>query len=152
MTSTDTCIGRLGDMYGHKKLFLIGTVWYGLWSLIAGFSVYSESILFSICRGFQGIGPAFMVPNALAITGRTFQGMKKNYVVSLSLRWFTLTSPPSIFRTRRGSSSFIPLGACCASLALLEAFVFFLFYILSFDVFRPRASSTFADFYRGTLG
>ncbi|KAG4439029.1 hypothetical protein IFR05_005493 [Cadophora sp. M221] len=72
--------GRLGDMYGHKKIFLFGTIWYGVWSLIAGFSVYSGSILYSICGGFQGVGPALMVPNALAIAGRGFQGKKKNYV------------------------------------------------------------------------
>ncbi|KAH7327293.1 YOR378W-like protein [Rhexocercosporidium sp. MPI-PUGE-AT-0058] len=62
--------GRLGD-----NLF-----WYGVWSLIAGFSVYSTSILFSVCRSFQGIGPALIVPNALAIAGCSFQGKKKNYV------------------------------------------------------------------------
>ncbi|KAJ5041595.1 uncharacterized protein L3040_005175 [Drepanopeziza brunnea f. sp. 'multigermtubi'] len=32
---------RLDDMYGHKKIFLVGSTWYGLWSLIAGFSLYS---------------------------------------------------------------------------------------------------------------
>lgn len=67
-------------MYGHKKIFLIGAMWYGVWSLAAGFSVYSGTILFSICRGFQGIGPALMVPNALAIAGRSFTGKKKNLV------------------------------------------------------------------------
>ena len=75
--------GRLGDMYGHKKIFLVGSIWFGVWSLIAGFSVYSGTILFSICRGFQGIGPALMVPNALAIAGRSFEGQKKNIVFSL---------------------------------------------------------------------
>jgi MFS family permease len=69
-------------MYGHKKIFLIGTVWYGVWSLIAGFSVYSGSILFSVSRGFQGIGPALVVPNALAIAGRSFVGKKKNFVLA----------------------------------------------------------------------
>ncbi|KAH6720854.1 hypothetical protein BKA61DRAFT_595679 [Leptodontidium sp. MPI-SDFR-AT-0119] len=68
-----------GDMYGHKKIFLIGTIGYGARSLIAGFSVYSGPILFSICRGFQRIGPALMVPNALALAGCSFQG-KKNYI------------------------------------------------------------------------
>jgi MFS family permease len=73
---------RLGDMYGHKKIFLVGSIWFGVWSLIASFSVYSGTILFSICRGFQGIGPALVVPNALAIAGRSFQG-QKNIVFSL---------------------------------------------------------------------
>jgi len=74
-------------MYGHKRIFLIGTIWYALWSLVAGFSAFKNglqgSILFSLARGFQGIGPALIVPNALAITGRTFQGKKMNFVFSL---------------------------------------------------------------------
>lgn len=77
---------RLGDKFGHK-IFLIGTAWYGVWSLVAGFSVYRKgvqgSILFSVGRGFQGIGPSLMVPNALAIAGRSFQGEKKNLVLAL---------------------------------------------------------------------
>ncbi|PBP15649.1 MFS general substrate transporter, partial [Diplocarpon rosae] len=75
--------GRLGDMYGHKNVFLVGSIWYGVWSLICGFCVYSSSVFFSVARGFQGIGPALMVPNALAIAGRSFSGKKKNYVFAL---------------------------------------------------------------------
>ena len=73
-------IGSLGDVYSYKKIFLIGTIWHGSWSLIAGFSVYSGTTLFSMCRGFQGIGPALVVPIALAIAGRSFKGKKKNWV------------------------------------------------------------------------
>ena len=32
--------GRLGDMFGHKLLLVIGFSWFGFWSLIAGLSVY----------------------------------------------------------------------------------------------------------------
>lgn len=48
--------GRLGDMYGHKKIYLIGWLWFSVWSLILGFCYKSHHILFSICRAFQGIG------------------------------------------------------------------------------------------------
>lgn len=64
--------GRLGDVYGHKKFFIIGFFWYALWSLLAGFSVYSNQIFFDCCRAFQGIGPALLLPNAIAILGRTY--------------------------------------------------------------------------------
>src|ERR1700734_2202502 len=58
--------GRLGDMYGHKKLFMSSFVWFSVWSLLAGLSVYSSSkICFDICRAFQGIGPATVLPNGL---------------------------------------------------------------------------------------
>ena len=75
--------GRLGDMFGHKKIFLIGWMWYCIWSLVAGISTWSGSVLFSIARGFEGIGPALLVPNAMALIGRTYPvGFKKNFIFS----------------------------------------------------------------------
>ncbi|KAF2200367.1 YOR378W-like protein [Delitschia confertaspora ATCC 74209] len=71
--------GRLGDMYGHKRIYLIGWVWFASWSLIAGFSYSAGPIFFSICRALQGIGPALLVPNAIALIGRNFPiGTKRN--------------------------------------------------------------------------
>ncbi|SCV00978.1 LANO_0F09516g1_1 [Lachancea nothofagi CBS 11611] len=82
--------GRLGDTYGHKKLFVLGFLWYSLWSLLAGFSVYSNQIFFDCCRAFQGLGPAFLLPNALAILGRTYEpGERKNFIFSI----FGATAP-----------------------------------------------------------
>jgi MFS family permease len=72
-------IGRLGDMYGHKRLFIIGWAWLSLWSLLAGFSRDSGLTYFSICRAFQGIGSAILIPNAIAIIGTTLPaGTKRN--------------------------------------------------------------------------
>lgn len=83
--------GRLGDNFGHKILFITGFVWYALWSLVAGLSVYSRSYIFlDVCRALQGIGPALLLPNALAILGRTYPpGRRKNMVFSL----FGATAP-----------------------------------------------------------
>ncbi|CAN6674980.1 low affinity ammonium transporter [Trichomonascus vanleenenianus] len=77
--------GRLGDMYGHKKFFLIGFSWLALWSLICGLSNYvSTSIFFDVCRGLQGIGPAILMPNSLALLGRTFpEGTRKHMAFAL---------------------------------------------------------------------
>ena len=83
--------GRAGDILGHKKLFIAGYLWYALWSLIAGLSVYSHSaIFFSVCRALQGIGPAILLPNALAILGRTYpSGKRKDMAFAL----FGATAP-----------------------------------------------------------
>jgi MFS family permease len=76
--------GRLGDLYGHKKLVILGYSWYALWSLLAGFSVYSNIIFFDCCRAFQGIGPALLLPNSIAILGRAYKpGLKKAIIFSL---------------------------------------------------------------------
>lgn len=64
--------GRLGDLFGYKKMLIIGLVWFSLWSMIAGLSVYSNYILAVFARVIQGIGPAICLPNALAIFGTAY--------------------------------------------------------------------------------
>lgn len=82
--------GRLGDVYGHRRLFIIGFSWFSLWSLLAGFSVWSNQIFFDCCRALQGIGPAMLLPNAIAILGRTYPpGLRKEMIFSL----FGATAP-----------------------------------------------------------
>ncbi|KAJ5729810.1 Major facilitator superfamily domain general substrate transporter [Penicillium malachiteum] len=82
--------GRLGDLYGHRLMFIGGFPWFGLWSLLGGFSVWSNQVFFDICRAFQGIGPAFLLPNAMAILGRTYPpGPRKDMVFSI----FGATAP-----------------------------------------------------------
>ncbi|KAJ3535722.1 hypothetical protein NM208_g7020 [Fusarium decemcellulare] len=82
--------GRLGDVFGYKRFFVGGFIWFGLWSLIAGFAVYSGEILFDFCRAMQGIGPAFMLPNAVAILSHAYEpGNRQNMVFSM----FGATAP-----------------------------------------------------------
>ncbi|TWU74853.1 hypothetical protein ED733_001898 [Metarhizium rileyi] len=64
--------GRLGDVFGYKRMLLTGLAWFSLWSLIAGLSVYSNYTLAVFSRVLQGIGPAICLPNALAILGAAY--------------------------------------------------------------------------------
>lgn len=76
--------GRLGDVYGHKLMFVLGFLWFALWSLLAGFSIWVNPVYLDICRAFQGIGPAFLLPNGVAILGRTYPpGMRKQIAFCL---------------------------------------------------------------------
>ena len=76
--------GRLGDLYGHKRVFIAAFTWYGVWSMLCGASYYSNNIFFTVARGFQGMGPAFLTPNGLALLGTTYpNGMRKNMIFSL---------------------------------------------------------------------
>lgn len=75
--------GWLGDVYGHRLMFIIGFSWFGLWSLLAGFSVWSNKVFFDCCRALQGIGPAMLLPNAIAILGRAYPpGLRKEMIFS----------------------------------------------------------------------
>jgi len=64
--------GRLGDIYGYKRMLLIGYSWFATWSMVAGLAVYSNKVLFIFARVLQGIGPAIVLPNSLAILGATY--------------------------------------------------------------------------------
>ncbi|KAK3182664.1 Low affinity NH4+ transporter [Lecanicillium sp. MT-2017a] len=82
--------GRLGDVFGHKRFFVAGFVWYGLWSALAGFAVYAGPIFFAFCRAMQGIGPALLLPNSIAIIGRSYEpGSRQNMIFCL----FGATAP-----------------------------------------------------------
>ncbi|KAK5113744.1 hypothetical protein LTR85_010761 [Meristemomyces frigidus] len=77
--------GRIGDILGHKRMFVFGYFFLGVWSGFAGFSAYlGRQVFFDVCRAMQGIGAAMLAPNALALLGRAYPpGMKKNLVFSL---------------------------------------------------------------------
>ena len=82
--------GRFGDIYGYKRMLLIGFCWFSLWSMIAGLAVYSNHVLFTFARVLSGLGPAILLPNALAILGATYApGPRKAMVFSI----FGATAP-----------------------------------------------------------
>ncbi|MGH2835536.1 MAG: MFS transporter [Solirubrobacteraceae bacterium] len=62
--------GRLGDIFGRRRLFLIGVSTFGISSLVIGFSP-DDSVLIAF-RAVQGIGAACMMPASLAIITQAF--------------------------------------------------------------------------------
>jgi EmrB/QacA subfamily drug resistance transporter len=62
--------GRLGDIFGRRRLFLIGVTTFGISSLVIGFSP-DDSVLIAF-RAVQGIGAACMMPASLAIITQSF--------------------------------------------------------------------------------
>jgi EmrB/QacA subfamily drug resistance transporter len=62
--------GRLGDLLGRKRLFLIGLVIFTAASLLDGLAVNSGMLIGS--RALQGLGAALISPAALSIISTTF--------------------------------------------------------------------------------
>src|SRR6476646_6501424 len=62
--------GRLGDMFGRKRLFLAGTAVFALGSAVAG-AAGDEHVLI-LGRLLQGVGAAPMLPLSLAIVCNAF--------------------------------------------------------------------------------
>ncbi|RCK63593.1 hypothetical protein Cantr_10013 [Candida viswanathii] len=77
--------GRLGDMYGYKLLYVIGYVWFGIFSLMCGFAGLTRStIFFTTMRGLQGMGPAIMMPNTQALISSYYpKSLKKDICLAL---------------------------------------------------------------------
>lgn len=77
--------GRLGDIYGYKVLYVIGYLWFGVFSLLCGFAGLTKStIFFTTMRGLQGMGPAIMMPNTQALIGSYYpESHKKNICLAL---------------------------------------------------------------------
>jgi MFS family permease len=82
--------GRFGDLFGYKRMLVIGFAWFSLWSMVAGLAAYSSHVLFVFARVFQGIGPAITLPNGLALLGATYNpGKRKDMVFAI----FGATAP-----------------------------------------------------------
>src|SRR5580658_9189098 len=62
--------GRLGDLLGRKRLFLVGLVIFTGASLLDGLAT-SEGMLIAT-RALQGLGAALISPAALSIISTTF--------------------------------------------------------------------------------
>ena len=62
--------GRLGDLYGRRRVFMIGLIVFGVASLLGGLAS-NEGMLLA-ARGLQGLGAALASPAALALIATTF--------------------------------------------------------------------------------
>lgn len=57
--------GRAGDIFGRRKLFLLGLLIFSVSSLLVGLAVNGPMIV--IMRGIQGVGAAILAPTTLAL-------------------------------------------------------------------------------------
>jgi EmrB/QacA subfamily drug resistance transporter len=67
--------GRLGDLYGRRRMFVWGVVLFTLASLVAGVA-QNEAMMLG-ARAVQGLGGALAAPNALALITTTFPAGKE---------------------------------------------------------------------------
>jgi len=97
--------GRIADIFGRRKVYLIGVTWMTVWTLICAFA--PNGIWFDIFRGLQGLGAAVGVPAGLGIMGTYFApGPAKNRAYSC----FSATAPLGL------SIGLIIGGFCTATL------------------------------------
>jgi EmrB/QacA subfamily drug resistance transporter len=73
-----TCVltaGSLADLFGRKRLFIIGVILFTIASAACGLA--NDSLFLIIARGIQGIGGAFMFATSLALISQEFHGRER---------------------------------------------------------------------------
>lgn len=81
--------GRLGDLFGRKRLFMFGLGLFSLGSLLcslsSAFTIGSLSPIQVLigARAIQGLGGAIMLPLALAIISATFHGRERSTAIGI---------------------------------------------------------------------
>ncbi|HEY5265291.1 MAG TPA: MFS transporter [Acidimicrobiales bacterium] len=69
--------GRTGDLYGKRKMFMIGITIFAVSSLLGGFA--TNDVWLIITRGMQGVGGAIAAPTALSLIATNFaEGKERN--------------------------------------------------------------------------
>ena len=62
--------GSLGDIYGRRKVFVLGVILFALGSAWCGVAGSISPLI--VARGMQGIGAALLVPGSLALISASF--------------------------------------------------------------------------------
>jgi EmrB/QacA subfamily drug resistance transporter len=77
--------GSLGDLYGRKRMFVIGLIGFAATSILCAVSPTDEALVGA--RALQGIAGALLVPGSLAILAATFEGEARGRAVGLWTAW-----------------------------------------------------------------
>ncbi len=117
--------GRLGDLRGHKSVYVWG---FGIFVASSALCGASRSIeLLIICRGIQAVGGAMLASNALAILTTNFPARQRGRALGLvsMMTYLGLTVGPSLggwlaqaFSWRAVFYINVPVGALALTLSL----------------------------------
>ncbi|MGB7103961.1 MAG: MFS transporter [Acidimicrobiales bacterium] len=69
--------GRTGDLYGKRRMFMVGVAIFAVSSLLGGFA--QNDVWLIVTRGMQGVGGAIAAPTALSLIATNFpEGAPRN--------------------------------------------------------------------------
>jgi MFS family permease len=126
--------GRVGDLYGYRRLFVLGCFVFALTSLGAGLTYYNprSPIPFDVLRGLQGLGPSLMLPNGLAILAREYhdrppheKGLAFSSFGSVAPGGFVVGAVFSSLTAQKGhwAWTFYAMAIACVVLGILSLLV-----------------------------
>jgi EmrB/QacA subfamily drug resistance transporter len=83
--------GSLGDRFGRRRVFMLGTTIFALSSILCGFSPNNSWLI--AARALQGIGGALLVPGSLAMISATFSADQRGRAIGT---WSGFTAVTSV--------------------------------------------------------
>ena len=89
-------VGRLGDLRGHKDVYLIGFGIFGIASVLCGLA--GSALTLSIWRGLQAVGGAMLMANSPAILTKSFPAAQRGRALGLqaTMTYLGLVTGPSL--------------------------------------------------------
>ena len=82
--------GSLGDHYGRKRIFVLGTVVFGAASVWCGLAPNVGQLI--VARGVQGVGGALLTPGSLAILSAAFPESERGKAIGLWSGFLAITT------------------------------------------------------------
>ena len=77
--------GSLGDLFGARRMFLIGIVSFGIASVLCAAAPDGTTLI--LARGLQGIAGAILTPAGLAVIAANFSGEERGAAVGSWTAW-----------------------------------------------------------------
>jgi EmrB/QacA subfamily drug resistance transporter len=77
--------GSLGDLFGARRVFLIGIVAFGVTSMICAAAPDGRTLI--LARGLQGVTGAVLTPAGLAVIASTFSGEERGAAIGAWTAW-----------------------------------------------------------------
>jgi EmrB/QacA subfamily drug resistance transporter len=77
--------GSLGDLFGARRVFLLGIVSFGLTSILC--AAAPDGPLLIVGRGLQGVTGAILTPAGLAVIAATFGGEERGAAIGSWTAW-----------------------------------------------------------------
>lgn len=82
--------GTLGDLFGRRLIFLVGTTVFAVASALCGLAPNVQFLI--AARSIQGIGAALLVPGSLAIIGASFDEKGRGQAIGTWSGWTAMTT------------------------------------------------------------
>ena len=79
--STLPLTGKLGDLYGAKRMYVTGLLLFTITTLLCGIATSAAEMIFF--RILQGIGAGMLLPNAMTIVAETFEAHERGQALGI---------------------------------------------------------------------